>query len=102
LLATAIRDEAFAVRMAAWQAVRGATLPASTEVLALLQEALRHKEPGARVTAARMLAKMGAAAGPAVPGPVKALRDPDEGVRKEVAEALQQIDAEAAKRAGVR
>jgi HEAT repeat protein len=92
LLATAVRDEAFGVRMTAWEKVRGGTLPASADILSLLQEALRHKEPGARVTAARMLARLGVAARPAIPALVDALHDADEGVRKEAAEALRTID----------
>ena len=73
-----------------------------TEVLGRATEALEHKESRVRHAAATTLGRMGQAARPAVPALLEALQDKDEDVRRQAAAAVQAIDPEAAKKAGIR
>ena len=68
-------------------------------VPALIQS-LRSNDPGERVRAAEVLARIGPAAKNAVPFLVQSLRDPDEDVRRLAARALGQIGPAAADAVG--
>lgn len=61
------------------------------ETVPYLIRALQHRDPAVRQEAARVLARLGAAAEPALNELIAALEDPDEGVRRTAARALGQI-----------
>jgi HEAT repeat protein len=95
-----LQNENREIRRAAAELLNLCTKNATTEAIGGLTSSLEDEDEGVRGWAARTLGEIGPQAAPAIPSLIRLLKD--KALAEEAAEALRQIDPEAAERARVK